>query len=156
MILVTMRLDIRPGSRADFLETAKGALKAIESEPGCRSCRAAQDVNDPDSFTIQSEWETQADLDRHLVGDGYATLIAEVDRMCNPQECVFVLVTCTAEKKPSDAERRWQVECVSALSSSRSGDEDELAANQREDFTEPASVCGPMVEGRLASGFHAA
>ena len=68
MILVTMRLDIRPGARADFLQTANGTLKAIESEPGCRSCRAAQDLNDPDSFTIQSEWETQADLDRHLQG----------------------------------------------------------------------------------------
>ena len=96
MILTTMRLTIQPDKREEFLSSVQGITMPTVDEPGCISSRFYQDKLNDNAFAFVEEWETQADLDRHICKETFRMLITVMDYLKGPPEVQFNEVTHTA------------------------------------------------------------
>ena len=57
---------MQPGRREDALRIAQAMVRATSAEEGCRHYRFYADVDDPESFFLFEEWESDAALARHF------------------------------------------------------------------------------------------
>lgn len=95
MILVTLRMIVRPERRSDLLETMRGMLEPARVERGCLSYRLYEDVEDGKILLLVEEWETQQDLERHIRTDNQRRLLALMDLLSEPPEWRFKTVSHT-------------------------------------------------------------
>jgi quinol monooxygenase YgiN len=95
MILATLRLTIQPDKREEFLNSVQGLTEPAGVEPGCISSRFYQDTLNDNAFAFVEEWETQADLDRHIRKETFRMLITVMDFLKGPPEVQFNEVTQT-------------------------------------------------------------
>ena len=79
MILVSLRLRVAADRHADVLQALRGQVGPIRVEEGCASCTLAHDLLGEDMFLFVEEWETRADLDRHLRTEGFKVILAALD-----------------------------------------------------------------------------
>ncbi|MDO8282577.1 MAG: putative quinol monooxygenase [Thermodesulfovibrionia bacterium] len=96
MILATLRMVVRPESRYDLLETMRGMLEPVRVERGCLTYRLYEDVENRNAFVLLEEWETQEDLERHILTDNHRRLLALVDLLSEQPELRFNTVSHTA------------------------------------------------------------
>ena len=96
MILSTLRMIVRPERRRDLLETMRGMLEPSRVERGCLSYRLYEDVENRDAFILLEEWETQADLERHISKDSELQLLSLMDFLIEKPELRFNTVLHTA------------------------------------------------------------
>jgi quinol monooxygenase YgiN len=66
MINLDGRLAIRPGARAAFLMAVSAVIPPSRRDKGCIHYSCYEDLAQPNSFLFYEEWESEADLDRHL------------------------------------------------------------------------------------------
>ena len=52
MILVTLRMIVKPEKRSDLLETMRGMLEPVRVERNCLSYRLYEDVEDNNAFVL--------------------------------------------------------------------------------------------------------
>ncbi|MEW6053526.1 MAG: putative quinol monooxygenase [Nitrospirota bacterium] len=96
MILVTLRMIVRPAMRRDFLETMRGMLEPTRVERGCLSYRLYEDVEDRNTFILVEEWNTQEDLETHIRTDNQRRLLVLMDLLSEQPELRFNTVSHTA------------------------------------------------------------
>lgn len=96
MILVTLRMIVRPAMRRDFLETMRGMLEPTRVERGCLSYRLYEDVEDRNTFILVEEWNTPKDLETHIRTDNQRRLFALMDLLSEQPELRFNTVSHTA------------------------------------------------------------
>ena len=82
VIVNTARIISKPGKQKEFLQTVTQLLEPIKSAKGCVSFHVYIDAVDESSSLIVSEWETEADLNRHLGSDDFAVLRGAVAALC--------------------------------------------------------------------------
>jgi quinol monooxygenase YgiN len=75
MIIFTMQITIDPDHQTEFLAACHAVLRTVRSDPGCLSCRLTHDTEEPTSYSLQGEWATRGDLDRHLRTDHFKILV---------------------------------------------------------------------------------
>jgi quinol monooxygenase YgiN len=97
VILATLRMIVRPERRSDLLETMRGMLEPARVERGCLSYHLYEDVENRNAFVLIEEWETQADLEKHLAKDNQRRLFALMDLLSEQPELRFNTVSKTAE-----------------------------------------------------------
>jgi len=105
MILVTLRMKVRAEKRDEFLRAMRSMLEPTAVEPGCLSCRFYQDTENTNAFTFVEEWESQADLERHLRTDTFRMLLFLMDLLTEPPEIKFNAVSSTAGMEAIKAAR---------------------------------------------------
>ena len=64
MIIVSGRLSLRPGSRAQFLAGSADAMAQARTTAGCRDFVVAADPIEADRVNVYEEWETRGALMR--------------------------------------------------------------------------------------------
>jgi len=71
--MVLERLSISaPGKLREQLGSALASLiEPIQVQPGCLSCRVSEDWQCSGELHVETEWESQGDLTRHLRSDVY-------------------------------------------------------------------------------------
>ena len=105
MILVTLRMKVRHEKRQEYLKTVRGMLEPTSVEPGCISCRFYQDIENTNAFTFVEEWESQADLEKHLRTDTFRVLLYMMDLLSEPPEIKFNSVADTSGMEAIKAAR---------------------------------------------------
>ena len=96
MVLVTLRMSVRPERRSDLLETMRGMLEPARVERGCLSYRLYEDVEDGNTFVLVEEWKTQRDLESHIRSDNQRRMLALMDLLSEQPELQFNTVSNTA------------------------------------------------------------
>ena len=96
MILVTLRMIVRPEKRLDLLEAMRGMLEPARVERGCLSYRLYQDVENRNALVLLEEWATQEDLEGHISKDKQRQLLALMDLLSEQPELRFNTVSRTA------------------------------------------------------------
>ena len=96
MILVTLRMIVRPESRNDLIETLRGMLEPARVERGCLSYCLYEDVENRNAFVLVEEWATQKDLESHIRTDNQRRLLALMDLLSEQPELKFNTVSHTA------------------------------------------------------------
>ena len=66
MIVIAGTVRIRPGRRAEAVEVAGAMVRATQAEAGCRHYQLYADLDDPDTFFLFEEWESEAALAGHF------------------------------------------------------------------------------------------
>ena len=96
MILVTLRMVVKPERRSDLLELMRGILEPARVERGCLSYHLYEDVENRNAFILQEEWETQQDLECHIRADNERRMFALMDLLNEQPELRFNTVSSTA------------------------------------------------------------
>ena len=66
MLIIHVRVVIKPESRVAFLAAARDVIAQTRREPGVLSYSCYEDVAEPNTFIFYEEWRTKADIDAHL------------------------------------------------------------------------------------------
>ncbi len=96
MILVTLRMTVRPEKRHDVLEAMRGMLEPTRVERGCLSYRLYEEVENRDALILVEEWETQENLESHLLTDNQRRLFELMELSNEQPELRFNTVSHTA------------------------------------------------------------
>ena len=64
MIIVSGRINVRPGAREEFLRLSTEAMVAARQTEGCRDFVVAADPIDPDRVNVYEEWESEETLQK--------------------------------------------------------------------------------------------
>jgi len=77
-IIVSGRIYLTPGTRAQFLEDSGMAMQTARLASGCRDFVVAADPLEPDRVNVYEDWDSSADLDRFRGGGPSETLTAHI------------------------------------------------------------------------------
>ncbi len=58
MIIVSGKIQVRPGARQDFLKSSAEAVALARRSTGCRDFVVAADPIEPDRVNVYEEWES--------------------------------------------------------------------------------------------------
>lgn len=86
MIEATIKMNVIPEKRSEFLQTLRLMTKQILKEKGCMSCYFYQDVENENIFSLIGSWKTQEELDSHLKSDIFGALIGTKSLLLNHPE----------------------------------------------------------------------
>ena len=89
MITATLRVTVPAHRRNEVLDLLRSVIEPTQVEPGCLSCRIYQDLENEEALLFEEEWNTQADLDRHIRSDRYVKILAAIDMSSKPPEIRF-------------------------------------------------------------------
>jgi len=96
VILVTLKMIVRPEKRRDLIETMRGMLEPARVERGCLSYYLYEDVENRNILILVEEWETQEDLECHIRTDNHLRLLTLMDLLSEQPELRFNTVSHTA------------------------------------------------------------
>lgn len=107
VIVNTARITLKPGKQMEFFQTIKQLLQTIKSAKGCVSFNVYIDAVDEHSSLIVSEWDTEADLSRHLGSDDFAVLRGAVAALSiDAHEFTALVYADGRQNSPSAADSR--------------------------------------------------
>lgn len=66
MILIAATVQVKPAVRETAVAVAREFAAASEAEPGCNRYRFFADFEDPNTFFLFEEWETEEALAAHF------------------------------------------------------------------------------------------
>lgn len=78
MIIISGRVAIKAGQRDKAIGVARTMVAATVKEPGCLRYRFYADLDDPDTFFLYEEWESEAALAAHFETTHMAAFQAEL------------------------------------------------------------------------------
>lgn len=96
MIIVILKMVVRPEKREDFLEIIRGILEPTRVENGCLDYSFYQDFEDNNSFVILEQWANQQDLERFVRSENYRQLLAAMELLTEPPEVKINAISYTA------------------------------------------------------------
>jgi quinol monooxygenase YgiN len=89
MVITTLRIMTPPEKRDEILKTFRSIVGPTRIKPGCISSRIFVDLEDANALSMVEEWETEADLNRHVSSREYTKLLALLDMSSEPPEISF-------------------------------------------------------------------
>ena len=63
MLLASIGFRVQPHKRDEALSAVDETVRRMRSAPGCARTRLLADTEDPNTFTVMSEWQTAASAD---------------------------------------------------------------------------------------------
>ena len=96
MIVSNTKISIPPEKRRELLQTLHSLMNRIRHEKGCVSYNFYQDVENENVFIHNGEWETQADLEKHLRSDKFGVLLGALNVLSDMPEIRFNTLAHTA------------------------------------------------------------
>jgi quinol monooxygenase YgiN len=106
MVVATMRVLVPPYNRREILQTFQSLTDSIRNQKGCLNYRYYLEMGDENAICLIEEWETQADLDNHLLSRDFAILFGAINLLRGPSEIEFKLLSPTAGIEAVEAARR--------------------------------------------------
>jgi quinol monooxygenase YgiN len=83
MAIFALKVDVIPRRRTEFVQTAAEIIERIQREDENIEARLYQDMADPDSLLILTEWKTPGSLERHMKSDYFKALRWAVSEMAD-------------------------------------------------------------------------
>ena len=78
MIRVVAKQRIAQGKKEAVLPIFREMIETTRKENGCIAYSLNESVKDPDALAIIEAWETQEDLDIHMVSEHFKRLIPQI------------------------------------------------------------------------------
>jgi quinol monooxygenase YgiN len=109
MIMSTLRIVVPPAKRNEVVRTLNSLLGPTQVQPGCISCRIYSEVEDKNVLILLEEWNSQADVDRHLRSNDYKKVLAVMDMSNTQPEIKFNTISDTKGMETIEAAReKWE------------------------------------------------
>jgi quinol monooxygenase YgiN len=109
MIISTLRIVVPPAKRNEVVRTLNSLLGPTRVQPGCISCRIYSEVEDNNVLILLEEWDSQADVDRHLRSDHYKKVLAVMDMSNIQPEIKFNTISNTKGMEAIEvARKKWE------------------------------------------------
>jgi quinol monooxygenase YgiN len=105
MVVATMRVLVPPYNRLEILQTFQSLTDSIRSQKGCLNFHYYLEMGDENAVYLIEEWETQADLDNHLLSRDFAVLFGAINLLRGSSELEFKLLSPTAGIEAIEAAR---------------------------------------------------
>jgi len=96
VIKATIRLKASPKKAAEAETILQAMVERTQHTPGCLGCHVYQDLQDRSVLLFEEEWQTPADLDRHLRSDTYRYLIEVLEMAIQPPQIRFDTISHSA------------------------------------------------------------
>ena len=97
MVIIFVRLRVRPEKRKELLQTLHSINEQVRNESGCLHSGFYQSVEDENDFLAVGEWANQQDLDEHLGSDIFTVLLGAGSLMSWPPEIAIHTVNRSTE-----------------------------------------------------------
>ena len=81
MLVIAGHVRIEPANREAAVTAVRDMMEATRRETGCISYTFSADLNDPGSFRIFEEWESQDALDTHFKAPHMAAFQAKIGKV---------------------------------------------------------------------------
>ncbi len=94
MIQTFLLLKVYPENYDKALEIINYLRERIRVESGCVSCDFYHDLTKKSIFLLLEEWESRADLERHIHSEEYRHILALIELSSEPPIIKFNTVTC--------------------------------------------------------------
>ena len=92
-VLSILRVTVTSRRRKGALDLLNFIAGPIRNLPGCMSCQAYQDVDNPNRLTLVEEWESLEELEKHIGTDDYRNKLSMMDLSSQPPEIFFHTVS---------------------------------------------------------------
>jgi quinol monooxygenase YgiN len=89
MFQALLRLKVIPENQNKAVEIINFMLERIQVESGCLSCHFYQDTSRKGIFLLLQEWESKADLERHICSEEFRHILALLELASEPPEIKF-------------------------------------------------------------------
>lgn len=96
MVLFTMRITPSPSQRGDALRTLRSLAGITGARRGCRGVQLLRDAENRNEILWIEEWDSEADLTRHIRSDEYRKLLLVMEMSMKRPEIRFHTVKSTA------------------------------------------------------------
>jgi quinol monooxygenase YgiN len=96
MMVLTLRMKVRPGHREELLQVIRRMLEPTRVEQGCLGFHFYQDIEDRNAFTFLEEWESRDDLEAHIGTESFRKLLAAMDLLSERPRIAIHTVSHTA------------------------------------------------------------
>lgn len=106
MVLFTMRVTLEANARGEVLSVLRSLASSTGLRRGCLGAHLLQDLEERNALTWVEEWESEAELSRHIRSDEYRKLLAVIDMSISQPEIRFHTVARTAGIEFIEANRR--------------------------------------------------
>ena len=97
MVIIFLRINVRPEKRKELSQTLQSIVEQVRKEGGCLHSGFYQDFENENDFLMVEEWATQKDSDDHLRSDIFTVLMGAECLMRRPPEIVIHTVSRTKE-----------------------------------------------------------
>ena len=84
-----LRLKFGPQNQDKAVEIINFILERIRVESGCASCHFYRDASSKGVFLLLQEWESRADLERHICSEEFRHILALIELASEPPEIRF-------------------------------------------------------------------
>jgi len=89
MIRMTVVGKVRPEKRDEFLDAMGSLQKERLTEQGIIGSQLYERSEDPTGFLLVDEWETDEDLQRYFVKEGFRVLLGTLRTLCTEVEVKY-------------------------------------------------------------------
>ena len=89
MVQTLLRLKVIPENQKKVAEIINFILERIGAESGCVSCHFYQDTSSKGVFLLWQEWQSRADLERHICSEEFRHILALIDLASEAPEIRF-------------------------------------------------------------------
>ena len=96
MISALLTIPVSGKSKDEVVRLLRSLIEPTRVETGCITCRLYCELNDTNVLTWVEEWETRADLDRHLRSSRFTQILAALDMADTQPEVRFNTVVATS------------------------------------------------------------
>lgn len=86
MVLLTMRVHIRPAKRWEFLQNAESLMTKLKETDGCLHCNLYQDYENENIFCFVQEWNSRRVLENYLRSNDFGVLLGASKVLSEPAE----------------------------------------------------------------------
>jgi quinol monooxygenase YgiN len=89
MVQALLRLKVIPENQDKAVEIINFILERIRVESGCARCHFYRDTSSKGEFLLLQEWESRADLERHICSEEFRHILALIELASEPPEIRF-------------------------------------------------------------------
>ena len=66
MLIASLSFEVRPDKRAEFVSAVNHIMQTLRWSAGCLGCRLMTDCENPNQFTLSTEWDNRDFLEQYL------------------------------------------------------------------------------------------
>ncbi len=93
MIQALLKIKVNLENRDKAVEIINFVMERIRVENGCVSCHIYQEMTNEGIFLLLEEWESRADLERHICSEEFRYILALIELSSDTPEIKFNIVT---------------------------------------------------------------
>jgi len=92
MIHVSLKVVPPVERRQEAMRIVRSLLGPTGAAPGCTSCGFYTDAQNENTLCYVEDWDTEEDLQRHILSDDYRKFLALIDLSSEPPDLKFHVV----------------------------------------------------------------